>query len=138
MALGIIVGDIIYVLLVVNGLDRILSVPSSQKLMALFGGLILLFMGIKSVFGKSSSEVAKQKILGTSSLSFFMNGFIVNFINPFVITVWIGFLAICQSKFKESSLVNLALIIALAFILITDLLKAHYANKLRNFFSQIA
>ena len=131
VALGIITGDVIYVILVLNGLGSYVAQSGVQKNLALVGGAILLFLGIKNLFSKNLSTEVREKIKNKSSWSFFANGFLINFINPFVVVVWIGFMSLLQSKFDNEIEIHFALLSCLLIILTTDLLKAFYSEKLK-------
>ena len=130
VAIGIIVGDIICVLLAIYGFGNFFESPESQKWFAGIGGIILLFFGLRYFFKPS---VANSKSKSNSSRSFIvygMNGFLINFVNPFVFAVWFGFYTFNTSKFTDENNVFVSLSITLLVIFTTDVLKAYFANKL--------
>ncbi len=132
VATGIILGDIIYVALLLFGFSEILKNLTTNKWFAFLGALIIISMGIHYLIKKHHVS----EINSTSSVSLwvhFTKGFVLNFINPFVATVWIGFLAINEAKFIDQDAVITSLTITLLVIFITDLLKVFFAEKLRKF-----
>ncbi len=133
VALGIITGDIIYVFIVANGLSDYLSSNTAQQYMAIIGGAILLLFGIKPFISSKNQNLEKDTVQSKSSLTFFINGFVINFVNPFVITVWIGFYVLCDARLESSNQINIALISCLVFIFSTDLLKARLSLHLKKF-----
>ena len=60
----------------------------------------------------------------------FVAGFLVNFVNPFVLTIWIAFVEIANQEHSGGEWVFLAGILMAIFC--TDLLKAWAAPALRN------
>ena len=136
VALGIILGDIIYVFLLLFGFSEILENANFIKWFALVGGIILVAIGISYLIKKH--EVS-ETINSTKSSLFihFTKGFVLNFVNPFVAAVWVGFLAINEAQFSNTASIITSLIVTLVVILSTDLLKVFYAEKLRRFLSPI-
>jgi len=133
VAVGIILGDIIYVVLVLKGIGGFLQEEENSKWIALAGGLLLIGMGIKYLFSPATkTEIAGR--LNSKSLSIYgLNGFLINFINPFVFGVWVVFLTINQSKFDNELSILISMSTILAVIFLTDLLKAFFAYKLKIF-----
>lgn len=132
VAIGIIVGDIICVLLAIYGFSTFFENPENQRWIALVGGLILLMFGLVYIV-KPKFEDSKKAIPTRKDFSvYFINGFLINFVNPFVFGVWFGFYAMNVSKFEDYSSIVISLIITLIVIFITDLLKAYYAQKLKS------
>ena len=134
VAIGIIVGDIICVILALKGVGSFFEIQENKQWLALVGGLLLLIIGLKYIFNpkiKNKSKSFKSKSL----LKYGINGFLINFVNPFVFAVWIGFLSINQSKLDDKSSIVVSLVFTLITIFITDCLKAVYASKLKRFIS---
>lgn len=132
VAIGIIIGDILCVLLAIYGFGEVLSSPEYKKWIAGIGGILVLLFGINYVFLSGKSKKIKRPH-GASLLKHGINGFLINFVNPFVFAVWFGFYAYCQSKFETKNQVITALLVTLSVILLTDVLKAYFANKLNRF-----
>ncbi|MFT5861259.1 MAG: threonine/homoserine/homoserine lactone efflux protein [Flavobacteriaceae bacterium] len=129
VAIGIIVGDIIYVLLALYGAREFFNDTTHQKWFALAGALILLVIGLKYALKPDLKTDVSGKIKRKSLGVYFLNGFLINFVNPFVFAVWLGFLTLNQSLYSDRWTV-ISLIVTLLVIFITDLLKAVFAVKL--------
>ncbi|MFT5678788.1 MAG: threonine/homoserine/homoserine lactone efflux protein [Planctomycetota bacterium] len=130
VASGIIIGDILYVVLLLFGFSEVFENEVFVRWFAFFGGTLLVMIGIRYLIKKRDISEAKSASKG-SLWAHFTKGFVLNFINPFVATVWVGFLAINEEQFSSSASVITSLTITLAVIFLTDLLKIFYAEKLR-------
>lgn len=133
VTIGIIVGDMIYVLIALKGLGKLLQDENTLKWLTLAGGLFLLSIGINYLFFSLKNHEIVTKINATSFWIFGLNGFLINFINPFVFGVWILFLSINQSKFDSETAVLTSLTCTLVIIFLTDCIKVFFAHKLRRF-----
>lgn len=133
VAVGIIIGDIICVLLAIFGFGSYFEQPEIRKVFAGIGGVLLLIFGIKYIIKPQLSTIHSEKIKGNTMIKYFLNGFLINFINPFVFAVWFGFYALVQSNYTNESEVIFSLVAALLIIFSTDILKAIFANKLSQF-----
>lgn len=129
VAFGVITGDIIYVLAVLHGAGSYFEDPVFQKWLSLVGGLLLLGMGIKYFFFPTLSTDVEERIRLKSNGIYFLNGFLINFVNPFVIAVWVGFATLNESMYDHNSTV-ISLIATLFVIFTTDILKVLFANKI--------
>ena len=130
VAIGIILGDIICVLLAIYGFGSFFENPENQKWFAGVGGVILFLFGLKYFFKPSLSENNSKKNSSKSILIYGVNGFLINFVNPFVFAVWFGFYTINTSKYEDDSSIIFSLTITLIVIFFTDVLKAFFAQKL--------
>lgn len=134
VAIGIILGDIIYVGLLLMGFSHVLRNPEFSRWFSGIGGILLIAMGIHYIIKKHNISEA-IKTAQTSLWVHFTKGFVINFFNPFVIAVWIGFLAVVETKFKETTSVLITFGTILAVIFSTDILKVFFAQKLSKFFT---
>ncbi|MGI9550129.1 MAG: LysE family translocator, partial [Aurantibacter sp.] len=137
VAIGIIVGDIIYVLLVLKGIGGFLQNEENSKWMALIGGLLLIGMGIKYLFNPSVKTDVAGSPNSKSLWVYALNGFLINFVNPFVFGVWVLFLTLGQSKFNNETSVVIMMTTILVVIFATDILKAFFAHKLKKFMNPL-
>lgn len=133
VAIGIILGDIICVLLAFYGVGDYLETAYVQKWFALIGGFILLIMGIKPFLNSKENKLVEVNKKANSLLKYGLNGFLINFINPFVFAVWFGFYTILVTNFDNEIEVKFGLIFILITIFFTDLLKAIFAHKIKEF-----
>ena len=129
VALGIVVGDFICALLALYGAQSFLNNARFEFWAAIIGGLILFGIGLKYVLNPNLDTTVKAKIKRKSYGVYFLNGFLINFVNPFVFAVWIGFVSYNQSLYDTASTL-LSIGVTLVVIFATDLLKAMFADKL--------
>lgn len=133
VAIGIILGDIICVFLAIYGVGEYLENETVQYWFAIIGGIILIILGLKSIFVQSKINLNITNITSTNYFKIAFNGFLINFVNPFVFAVWFGFYSILTNKYESFFDVNLALTFVLVTIFFTDILKALFAQKIKKF-----
>lgn len=130
IALGIIVSDIVYAVVCYFGFINVLKISNNNVWLAVIGSVILILLGINYVFKKSENGepiVYKQK----NYLSLFVKGFLVNFVNPFVLLVWIGFVNYSM-KFTNGGIFIVGILFG---ILTTDVLKVFASKRIKQFLS---
>ena len=135
VAIGIILGDVICVLLALYGFGSFFESSENQKWLAGLGGVILFVFGLKYFFKPSLESTKTKKNLSRSIIIYGINGFLINFVNPFVFAIWFGFYTLNQSKYEDDSVV-LSLVVTLIVIFTTDILKAYFAQRLSPFLSK--
>ncbi len=129
-ALGVIVGDIIYVLTLLLGLDDIIFTPRFLFYFSFVGGSILISFGVNYLFQIKSKKLVHKKEVSNSGV--FVKAFLINFVNPFVLAVWIAFMSYARAAYKgDEWLVLLGILLS---IFSTDLIKAFYSSKLKSIF----
>lgn len=127
VALGIFSGDLVYVVLCRWGLASYFSQKDKLVILAAVGGILLLVMGLKMmVHPNKKTDLKNTK---TSAISYFVGGFLINFINPFVLIAWIGFSAYAFGEYPKARHANLFLGFMLLGILTIDSLKVLVAHK---------
>lgn len=127
VALGIIVSDIIFVLLCKFGLAKFISEPAALEWIALIGAVLLISIGIKYLKAPETPPITQH--IETKKLSaFFVKGFLVNFINPFVLVIWIGIISFSEQKINS----NIYLTGILLGIFSLDLLKVILAKRIKH------
>ena len=93
-ALGVILADTTYILIVYFGISGFVTIPFVKTLIFTFGCLVLLYLGFQTIKGelrekkenKSESKVVK-KITNKSPL---IQGYAVNISNPIAVVYWLG------------------------------------------------
>lgn len=128
-AIGIIVSDIIMVEMLLWGLGDWLLKPHVQLWLGGMAIFLLLGLGIRYLLTKGPISLETQKVGAKQVGGWFMQGFLVNFVNPFVFAVWIGFLALATESHGEIGRRAFMWGI-LASIFITDSAKAFFAGRL--------
>ena len=92
LVVGIVVGDIIFLLLAIYGLNLVAQVLGNFFILVKYiGGSYLIYLGYKIWV----SKVETHKILGSSELSWktnFFSGLLITLANPKVIIFYLGFL----------------------------------------------
>lgn len=129
VAMGIILGDIICVVLAFYGAEHFFNNIDNQRWIALGGGLILLAIGLKYVLKPNINTEVKEKFKQKNLAIYFVNGFLINFVNPFVFAVWFGFVSYNQAIFSSTE-TYLSLAVTLLTIFSTDILKAYFSDRL--------
>lgn len=130
---GIIAGDFLYVMFCFFGAVAFIDTSGGKTYFAIAGGALLVVLGIKYIIQKDARLVSSPQLRPFHYLKFFINGFLVNFVNPFVFIVWLGVVAFSKETFRspDSSIVFLSG--TLCGILSTDLLKVFAARKIKQF-----
>lgn len=128
VALGIILGDIIYVFAVYNSLKFIIGNEMFNDIVSYAGFAILLAIGIIYFF-KKAPQLDNDKLLSKGDYpKYFLRGFSINFFNPFVLTVWVLVVKYAKTTYSEHSISFL--IAALLGIFLIDLFKIYLSKKL--------
>lgn len=112
VALGIVLGDIIFLLLAIFGLSAIASILGDFFILVKYlGGIYLLFLGYKILTSKEN----ETEIKGIQELSWkrnFLTGLLITLSNPKVILFYLGFLP----TFVNLQTLNTFDIITISFI----------------------
>lgn len=89
VAAGVAVSDILAIALCASALGPVLAAPAGQWWLQVVGGLILAGFGSLMAVGagRAAPTDAPARSVGRGH---FLAGFLVNFVNPFVFTFWIG------------------------------------------------
>lgn len=135
VSLGVSVSDILYVTVCYFGLVHFINEPGFRVYLAYAGGGILVLFGLYHLFIKSrrnvhpSLDIANEKKL----YRYFIKGFIINGLSPMVLIFWIGTISVASIDFGYSKGFEFFIFfsVVLATVLITDILKAYLADKLR-------
>jgi len=135
VALGVSLSDIMYVTVCYFGLTQFIDQDQNKVYMAYGGGAILILFGLYHSLIKSRKSINGEikKVEDRGKFRYFLKGFIINGISPMVILFWLGAISIASVDFGYSKGIQFFIFFAavLGTVLITDLLKAYLANKLR-------
>ncbi len=140
VSLGVSVSDILYVTVCYFGLVQFINEPGFRIYLAYAGGGILVLFGLYHLFIKSrrnvhpSLDIANEKKL----YRYFIKGFIINGLSPMVLIFWIGTISVASIDFGYSKGFEFFIFfsVVLATVLMTDILKAYLADKLRRLVTQ--
>jgi threonine/homoserine/homoserine lactone efflux protein len=136
VALGVSLSDVMYVTICYLGLAQFINQPQNKVYMAYGGGAVLILFGLYHLLIKSrksmNAEVKSMEEKG--KIRYFLKGFIINGISPMVILFWLGAISVASVDFGYSRGGQFMVFFAsvLGTVLITDVIKAYLADKLRN------
>lgn len=134
VALGIAASDVVAVALVALGLGPVLSEPAWQWGLQLASGVIL--GGFGAVMLATAARVAAPEAERAAGRGRFAAGFFVNFVNPFVLTFWVGAVGGVGTRFGLEPAVLVPFFGGMiATILLSDLAKAWAAAALQRHLS---
>ncbi len=133
VALGIWISDFLFVgiiMLGVNEINQLVASPSFKPIVGTIGGLVLIFIGV-SMFISKPKEIDKEHpfTLISSKGRLWLNGFLINTINPFTVIFWTSVItsfAIDQPLFSLNSFLFFGGI--LGVIMLMDSLKVVLAE----------
>ena len=139
IALGIVIGDFVCIVICALGAIPFFNNPNNQFWIGILGSFILLGLGVKFILKPetkttSTIDTLPKKISKANYISYFVQGFLINFINPFVFVIWIGIIGYAESEYGDNkNELFLFLGSALLAILFTDLTKVYFAQKIKKF-----
>jgi threonine/homoserine/homoserine lactone efflux protein len=123
VALGIFLSELIMALICFFGLSRFFILAEFQLGFSFFAASAISYLGLKGFYKKYQHFLRGIEQPAAKSKSFF-KGFILNLINPFVLFLWIGLLAIVSVYYDKSDpnyqisiLINLVSILFTLFLM---------------------
>lgn len=132
VALGIIASDVLIVLICLSGLVLLVQQWIDGPWMALVAAVMLAVLGVAYLFKRSSEQSDQVRFGGRNAVGLFVSGFLVNFVNPFVFVIWIGFTWHATATHGPGAGTWVFLCGVLLGIFSTDVLKATLAPRLRS------
>jgi len=133
VAFGIVVSDVIAVLLCAFGAAPYLQNPDYLFYFGLIGGVLLISFGASFILKPTLQFSQDISLKNKDYIGFFIKGFLVNFVNPFVFLVWISIIGLGTKKFGFNNSLALYMTGALLGIWTTDTLKALFAHRIQGF-----
>lgn len=133
VAFGIFISDVVIVALCLFGTLEFFENAQYQSWLALAGSAILFFIGFKYILKPTVNTISDFKPSVFSLYAFFVKGFLVNFINPFVFMVWISTITFAKIKFGSGNSILYFLIAVLLGILTTDSFKVILSGRIQRF-----
>lgn len=135
MVIGLILGDIIYLLMAIYGLGFVASLMGELFIIIKYiGGLYLIYLGYK-IF---TSKVEEKNLHGIKELSWkknFFSGLFITLGNPKVIVFYLGFLPAFMNLSSLTSFdVLIAVVLASTVLAIVILTYAYLAARSRELF----
>lgn len=129
VALGILLSDLLVLILCLAFANAFLQDILDHQYSSKASSLLLLFFGV--LFILTNPKTSDDKVATTKGnlISAFIQGFLVNFVNPFVFVLWLGFIALSESY--EGNLQYLFFAGILCGVFSTDLIKTLLAHKIK-------
>ncbi len=132
VAVGVSIGDLALILITYFGFSTVVGFEENEELISYVGSFILLVFGVANIL-KANKRIEKRKdaeeIKGV--FRYIIKGFLINAISPFVPIFWMGTMSIAKVKYGYSGYELVAFFVSIvSVVFITDLIKAHLANKL--------
>lgn len=135
VTLGVSLSDTIYVLICYFGLVQLINDPQFRMWMAYVGGTILILFGAYQVLVKSRKKASAEFKQEEKKpfYRYFLKGFIINGLSPSVFIFWVGTISLASIDFGylKGSQFFIFFSALLGTVLVTDILKAYLAGKLR-------
>jgi len=103
----------------------------SNEYFNLAGGLVFIGFGMNYIFSRRKNDA--ESVIKKRNMRLFLNGYIINIMNPSVILFWLGTMALTLSKFGYT---GREIFIYYSFTLLTmasfDFAKAYFSSRLSN------
>ena len=134
MDAGVLFSDLAWIIVLYWGIDKYLGDFLESPQAMIFAGSIFILFGVSSLFKmKKRSIVLKDK--KTSKL--FLEGFLLNSVNPSVALFWIGTITFAVKRFNND-LVWILIFFGCIFItvIIIDAIKFILASRLSHFLNE--
>lgn len=130
LALGVVISDIIYISLAFYSTQFLAFEMEYKTHISIVGGIFLLGIGTYYVFKKVKIDYEKTKII--TNTGFFLKGFFMCILNPFILFYWISVASITIGDKYSGYELLLFFAVASLTIFSMDILKAYFASLLRS------
>ncbi len=137
--LGVILGDICFILLAYYGSRPLLEKIKDDPRLFFIGGMILIIYGLITYFDKENKKDGEESEnlieipIKNNYLKLFLKGYFLNFINIGVLAFWLGAVLVIGPSFDmdKNTIFSYFSFIILGYF-ITDLGKIFLAKKLKD------
>lgn len=130
--LGVVSSDasiIVAVYFFASWIDRMII---KNEYFNLIGGIIFIVFGLNYILSRNKDDAGK--VVRKKNVRLFLNGYLINLLNPAVALFWLGTMAISITKFKYSGTEVLMYYgTALITMATIDVIKAYFSYKLSTF-----
>ncbi len=137
LAFGVVCSDVVFVGAIIFG-SQFFEVPEKAKVwLGVIGSIILLIIGTHYLTKKAEIDYDSHTPAKVNRAGYFFKGFLMCIFNPTLLFHWITVIGTASTAYHEG-VHNRQLKIAVMFITVLsvqfgmDILKAFYANKLRD------
>lgn len=142
IALGIWISDILFIggiVFSVAHISQMTESPLFKPVLGILGGFVLIGIGVGMFISKPpNTDNSSTVSLVSSKWRLWLEGFLINTINPFTIIFWTSVIttrAVTESLFSYNSYLFFGSI--LGTIIVTDSLKIFLAKKIRTYLKPI-
>ncbi|WMX15625.1 MULTISPECIES: LysE family translocator [unclassified Aureispira] len=146
LALGQWVSDLLYIFLAFWGAIWVEEIIADEVKQATFvwysgtiGGCLLLLFGAGLLLTKSVStkglddvEIVDYKVSKKAYFAYFLQGFLINTINPTPLLFWMGLMAFAINSNYIGGATAALYIAVMSVVILTDCLKIYLAKTIRN------
>lgn len=137
MEIGIVTADTLCIIGAYYSIGQWIGNPKWNNYILIVGGVLLIFIGLRS-FKKKSARIraAREFMKGskTHPVWLIVQGFLYNLLNPSVILFWIGVMTLASANYEgNKKILTEHFATILTTMLSFDTLKAFFSYKLRRF-----
>lgn len=136
LAAGVMLSDAFYIVITYFSSTAMGVMNNYQLEIGWTGGILLIVFGIVTILKKPQIKSSELDLAekGSPLWKEVLKGFIMNFLNPFVLIFWLGVSGSVSSGKSFTYMHTVIFFIAvLSTVFLTDILKAWTASKLRTF-----
>lgn len=136
LATGVLLSDAFYIVITYFSSTAMGLMNNYQLEIGWAGGILLIAFGIVTILKKPHIKSSELDLAehGSSLWKEVLKGFIMNFLNPFVLIFWLGVSGSVSAGKSFTYMHTVIFFIAvLSTVFLTDVLKAWTASKLRAF-----
>lgn len=133
VATGIMLSDVAALLVCYFGAASFFEEPDNQKWLALGGSVILFGLGLRYLLKRQPGKEQIGSIQAQDYPAYLMKGFLINFVNPFVIVVWIGLVGLGQTNHGSGTAFWMFSSGIITGIYLQDLIKVVFAHRISRF-----
>lgn len=130
-ALGIVVSDVVVLLICYYLAEVYIQQIIHEPVAHYIAAIVLFAVGLSFMLKKMTEVKEGENTERYIHLGSFIQGFVVNFINPFVFAIWLGFIAIAKGKEYSDNMTFTFFVAILLGVFLTDTLKAVFAPKIK-------
>lgn len=134
LAIGISLSDSVYIFATNVFFSLIEQTDDLQWFLGIFGGFILMGIGIMTYLKKPKTEADQDDRSRYRSAGTIIRGFLLNFAHPGVLIFWLSVITLINTNFDYSQQERIILFsTTIATVFCTDLLKAALAHAIKRF-----
>lgn len=132
VAVGVCLGDIVFILLTYFGLSQFIGFENNKELVGYIGAAILFVFGIGSIIKTSEKTLPMEDMSQVKGFfRFIFKGIAINAFSPFVPIFWVGTMSLAKVEYGYTGLdLVIFFVTILSVVFLTDVAKAFLAHRL--------